>query len=157
MYFPLPFRGVDVKSSMFEIGDTDLKPVYSVNSPLYSRQLPSYRIANVSITWLKQDTSELQSCSLFSQFSATCFFPKPDLLNVPNFIQPDSRCKRIYAKKSVHFTKLKSQQIVVISKLFTKIYNFNEIPYKYLVNTILKLKKYFCPSFLWIFTHTKTT
>ena len=47
---------------------------------------------------------------------------------------------------------MKSWQIVVISKLYTKMHNINKIPYKYLVNKLFKLKNNFCPSFPWTFT-----
>ena len=47
---------------------------------------------------------------------------------------------------------MKSQQFAIISKLYTKIHNFNKIPYKCLVNTLLKLKNNFCPTVSWIFT-----
>ena len=43
--------------------------------------------------------------------------------------------------------------MVVILKLYTKMHNFNKVPYKYLVNTLLKLRNYFCPSFPRYFTH----
>ena len=91
MYFPLPFRGVDVKSSMFEIGDTDLKPVYSVDSPLYSGQLPSYRIAIGKYYLIKTRHLRVAKLQPLQPVKCHLFFPKPDLLNVPNFTQPDSR------------------------------------------------------------------
>ena len=43
---------------------------------------------------------------------------------------------------------MKLQQIDKISKLYTKIHNLNEIPYKYLLNTLLKLKNHFALHFL---------
>ena len=46
-------------------------------------------------------------------------------------------------------SKLKLWEIVVISKFNTKMHNFNEILYKYFVNTILNSKKYFCPLLPW--------
>ena len=45
--------------------------------------------------------------------------------------------------------------LVVISKLYTKMNNFNKIPDKYFVNTLIKLKKYFCPSFSLTFTQKR--
>ena len=44
-------------------------------------------------------------------------------------------------KRAQILSKLKLQQIVVISQLYTKINNFDKISYKYLVNTLLKPKE----------------
>ena len=66
----------------------------------------------------------------------------------------DFRHERIYAKKSENLVKLKLQQIVIVSKLYTKINNFNKMPYKYLVNTLSK--KNFYPSFPWTFTQKES-
>ena len=44
--------------------------------------------------------------------------------------------------------------MVVISKLYTKMYNFNEIRYEYLINTVFKLKNFFL-AFISLNIHTK--
>ena len=49
--------------------------------------------------------------------------------------------KKITPKKAYILSKLKLRQMVVISKVYTKINNFDKLLYKYLVNTLLKLKK----------------
>ena len=49
--------------------------------------------------------------------------------------------KIIYAKKAKILVKLKLWQIAVVSEQYIKIHNSNKIPYKYLVNPILELKK----------------
>ena len=51
-------------------------------------------------------------------------------------------------KRAYISSKLKSQQIGIISKLYTKINNFDKLCYKYLVNTLLKLKNNFSFHFL---------
>ena len=60
-------------------------------------------------------------------------------------------CKedRIFCKK------LKSWQLVVISKLYTKINNFDKIPYKYPVNKLIILNKYFFHSIPWTVTQKR--
>ena len=80
-----------------------------------------------------------------------------DLLNVLNCTQP---WFLVYAKKSVNLTpkrvwilsKLKLRQNAVISKLYIKIIFFSKTPYKYFVNKLFKLKKYFSFSYAWTFT-----
>ena len=47
--------------------------------------------------------------------------------------------KEVTPKRAQILSKFKLQQMGVISKLNTKIHNFNKIPYKYFVNTQLKL------------------
>ena len=82
----------------------------------------------------------------------TLLSPNTELLKVPNFTQTQFHVKKNLRQKSLFSTKFKSQQIVVISNLYTKRHNVNKIPYNYLDNTLLKQKNYFLPSFPWTFT-----
>ena len=56
----------------------------------------------------------------------------------PKFYKSRVQVKRIYTKKCKFCHNL-NWQIAVISKIYTKIRNFNKITYKYLINTLLKL------------------
>ena len=49
-------------------------------------------------------------------------------------------------------SKLKPRQKDVISKLYTKMQNYDKIPSRYLVYTVLNLNNYFCPIFSCTFT-----
>ena len=64
-----------------------------------------------------------------------------DLLNVLNFTQPWFQVKQIYVKKSVNFVKIKIGTSGYNFNIIQQIQNFNQIPSKYLVNILLKLKK----------------
>ena len=83
--------------------------------------------------------------------------------NVRSYVSPifrPSKCPTFYTtpisgeknvcQKALILTKLKLWQSVVISKLYNKVKIFDKIPYKYLVNTLIKLKNYFFLSFPWI-------
>ena len=50
---------------------------------------------------------------------------------------------------------MKLRQIAIVSKWYTIIHNFNTIPYVYLENTLLKLKRNFSLSFLDILSKEK--
>ena len=72
-----------------------------------------------------------------------------DLLNVPNYTQPWFQVKKLFTPKRVSISsKLNLWQIAVTSKVYNNIHTFSNIPYKYLANTQLKVKKYFAFHFL---------
>ena len=63
---------------------------------------------------------------------------RPELLTLKIFTQPWYRVKLNLRQKRQNFVKLKSRQIVIISKLITKTYNFDKISYNYLIYALWK-------------------
>ena len=64
----------------------------------------------------------------------------------------DFRWKTIYTKKSQNFVKICIATNRCIFFFHTKMNHFNDLPYKDLENTLLKLKIHFYSSFPWTFT-----